>query len=231
MAFESGISEREVIINEFVAKVFGWMAFALFITGVTSFIVSQSMDMVRMIVLNRPVFLGLILIELGLVMMISWLINKISFTTAIVLFMMYSIVNGLTLSVIFLAYTMASVASTFIVTASTFGVMCAYGLVTKKDLTGIGSLLYMALFGLVIASVVNLFLHNEFMYWVITYAGVIIFVGLTAYDTQKIKQIGESSFARTEQGKNLAVIGALNLYLDFINLFLFLLRLLGKRRR
>ncbi|MFH1377342.1 MAG: Bax inhibitor-1/YccA family protein [Planctomycetota bacterium] len=231
MTMDAAISREEVFINEFVAKVFGWMAFALTVTGITAFLVSQSMDTVRMIVLNRPVFFGLMLVELGLVMMISWLINKISFTTAIVLFMTYSVVNGLTLSVIFLAYTMASIASTFLVTASTFGVMCAYGLVTKRDLTGIGSLLYMALFGLIIASIANFFLHNELVYWIITYAGVIIFVGLTAYDTQKIKRIGETSFAKTEKGQNLAVIGALSLYLDFINLFLFLLRLLGNRRR
>mgnify|MGYP000908900426 CR=1 FL=1 len=231
MTMKEQFSEQTVFVNDFVSKVFGWMSFALLTTGLTSFLVSQSMDTVSFIVLNRPVFFGLIIIELGLVMLISALINKISFSTAIVLFIIYSIVNGLTLSVIFLAYTMASIASTFIVTASTFGVMCVYGLVTKKDLTGVGSLLYMALFGLIIASIANLFLHNETVYWIITYAGIIIFVGLTAYDAQKIKQIGESSFAKTEQGKNLAVIGALQLYLDFINLFLFLLRLLGKRRR
>jgi FtsH-binding integral membrane protein len=147
-----------------------------------------------------------------------------------VAFIIYSIVSGLTLSVIFLVYTIASIIATFFITAGVFGAMSAYGYFTKRDLTTMGNLLIMALLGLIIASVVNLFYFNSLLDWVITYAGVVIFVGLTAYDTQKIKNGNIIGNAGTDEDKKEAIMGALTLYLDFINLFLKLLRIFGKKK-
>jgi FtsH-binding integral membrane protein len=149
---------------------------------------------------------------------------------AIGLFLLYSALNGLTLSILLLVYTASSVASTFFITAGTFGLMSAYGYFTKKDLTSWGNLLFMALVGLIIASIVNIFWSNPTMYWIISYAGVLIFVGLTAYDTQKIKNMSLELDAESEAGRKGAIMGALALYLDFINLFIILLRILGDRR-
>lgn len=212
-------------------NVYMWMAFALVITGITALIVADSPNLVESIVMNRIVFYGLIIAEFALVWYISARIHKISFTTATMLFILYSLINGLTLSVIFLVYTTSSIASTFFVTAGTFGVMCLYGYFTKRDLTSLGNLCFMALIGLIIASVVNIFWSNSTMYWIITYAGVLIFVGLTAYDTQKIKRLLLSEGTEVnETTQKIALMGALSLYLDFINLFLYLLRLLGDRK-
>ena len=149
--------------------------------------------------------------------------------TAGIVFLLYSVLNGLTLSMVFLIYTSSSIASTFLVTAATFGVMSAYGYMTKKDLTSIGNLAFMALIGLIIGSVVNIFLQSEIMYWVITYAGVLIFVALTAYDTQKIKRMAAYDDTQ-EVSKKKSIMGALTLYLDFVNLFLYLLRFMGDRK-
>jgi FtsH-binding integral membrane protein len=149
---------------------------------------------------------------------------------AISVFLLYAILNGLTMSVIFLVYTSESIASTFYITAGTFAAMSLYGYYTKKDLTSIGNMAMMALIGIIIASIVNMFFHNEMMYWIITYLGLAIFVGLTAYDTQKLKQIGSNGFEYEESMEKIAILGALTLYLDFINLFLFLLRIFGGRK-
>jgi len=149
---------------------------------------------------------------------------------AITVFMVYSILNGLTMSVIFLVYTSSSISTTFLITAGTFGAMSLYGYYTKKDLTSIGNMAMMALIGIIIASIVNIFLQNEMMYWIISYLGVAVFVGLTAYDTQKLKEIGSRGFANEEGMEKIAILGALTLYLDFINLFLFLLRIFGDRK-
>ena len=161
---------------------------------------------------------------------LSAAINRIQASTAFLLFFVYSALTGLTLSVIFLAYTRASIASTFFVTAGTFAVMSFYGYTTQRDLTSWGSFLFMGLVGIILASLVNIFLHSETIYWVVTYAGILIFVGLTAYDTQTLKAMAQAGFADEETERKSAVMGALRLYLDFINLFLMLLRVMGERR-
>ena len=158
-------------------------------------------------------------------------INRISFTTATILFIVYSILNGVTMSMLFLIYTMSSIATTFFVTAGTFGAMALFGYATKKDLTRIGNLCIMGVIGLIIASLVNMFLHNSMMDLIISYVGVLLFVGLTAYDSQKIKQmLSGEDIEVNETTQKIALMGALTLYLDFINLFLYLLRILGDRK-
>jgi len=212
-------------------NVYLWMALALLITAVTSIAVANSPNLMSLIYSSKYAFYGLLLGELALVWYLSARINKLSFSTATTFFIIYSVLNGLTLSFIFLVYTSASIASTFFVTAGTFGAMALFGTVTKKDLSSWGSILLMALVGLIIASVVNLFLQNEMLYWIITYAGVLVFVGLTAYDAQKIKRLIQAHGNEiNETTQKIALMGALSLYLDFINLFLYLLRLLGSRR-
>lgn len=216
--------------SRFISKVYGWMCFALCITGLVAWLVGSNPGLAQKIAGNQVIFFGLIIAELGLVFALAGFINKMRAATATAVFIVYSLLNGLTLSVIFTAYTMASLGTTFLVTAGTFGVMSAYGYFTKRDLTTIGNLCFMCLFGLIIASIVNMFWANSILYWVTTYAGVIIFVGLTAYDTQKIKEMGaKENISDTETCGKAAIIGALALYLDFINLFLFLLRLFGRR--
>ncbi len=212
-------------------KVYLWMTFALFITGITSLLVADSPSLTEMILGNRLAFYGILIGEIALVWYLSARINSLSLQTATLLFILYSVLNGATLSFIFLAFTTASIASTFFVTAGTFGAMSLYGYATKRDLTSWGNILFMALIGLIIASLVNLFLRNEIFYWVVTYAGVLIFVGLTAYDTQKIKRLfSREDIEVNEMTLKIALMGALTLYLDFINLFLYLLRILGNRK-
>lgn len=212
-------------------NVYLWMSMALVITGLVSLFVADSYAIQQMIFSSKLVFYGLLIGEVALVWYLSARINSLSFTSATLLFIVYSVLNGVTLSFIFLVYTASSIASTFFVTAGTFAAMSLFGYFTKKDLTSIGSFCFMALIGLIIASVVNMFLHSEMMYWIITYAGVLIFVGLTAYDTQKIKRLLLSEGTEVnETTQKIALMGALSLYLDFINLFLYLLRLLGNRK-
>lgn len=215
--------------QDFITKVYGWMSLALVITGITAYLTATSQAVLEFIFGIPYMFMGLLIGEVLLVIGLSAMINKMSATTATFLFVLYSVVNGLTLSVIFLVYTQGSISLTFFVTALTFGVMSAYGYFTKKDLTSWGSLLMMALVGLVIASIFNLFMKNEILYWITTYAGILIFVGLTAYDTQKIKNMNMIG-ADGETSRKGAIMGALTLYLDFINLFLLLLRLLGRKK-
>jgi len=214
----------------FLAKVFNWMAIGLGITGAVAWFTATS-GMARQLVAS-PVFMILIFAELGMVFFLSARINKIQATTATGLFVGYAILNGLTLSMIFLAYTNTSIAATFFITAGMFGSMAVYGLVTKRDLSGMGSFLFMGLIGIILASVVNIFLQSSSLYWAISLIGVFIFVGLTAYDVQKIKTMGEQGIM--EQGeeaiKKGSIMGALTLYLDFINLFLMLLRFFGGSR-
>lgn len=212
-------------------NVYLWMSMALVITGLTALVVAGTPSILSAIYGSKFLFYGLLIAEVALVWYMSARINTLSFMTATTIFIIYSILNGITLSFIFLVYTTDSIASTFFVTAGTFAAMSLFGYLTKKDLTSMGSFLFMALIGLIIASVVNLFLHNEVMYWIITYAGVLIFVGLTAYDTQKIKRLLQAHGTEVnETTQKIALMGALTLYLDFINLFLYLLRLLGNRR-
>lgn len=214
----------------FVTKVYNWMALALFITGLVAYFTASSPSMINAIVGSRLLFFGLIIGELALVVYLSRAISTMSQNTAIGSFLLYSVLNGLTMSIIFIAYTSNSIATTFYITAGTFAAMSFYGYTTKRDLTSIGNMAFMALIGIIIASVVNMFLQNEMMYWIISYLGVAIFVGLTAYDTQKIKEIGSRGFVNEQSMEKSAIMGALTLYLDFINLFLFLLRIFGDRR-
>lgn len=226
-----GTANRETSLAACLTGVYWWMTFALIVSGLTAYMVGTSQELTKIFVKNPGVFLVLAIVEIVMVIGITAGINKLSAATATALFILYAAINGLTLSVIFLAYTMGSIAVTFAVTAGTFGFMALIGTVTKKDLTSLGNLLLMALFGLIIASVVNIFWTNETLYWICTYAGVLIFVGLTAYDAQKIKQMYlNAGTANAETNRKIAVLGALSLYLDFVNLLLYLLRLFGRRR-
>ncbi len=216
--------------SSFITKVYAWMSGALIITGIVAAWAANTPAVSQIIFGNRWVFYGLIIGELLMVVYLTSVINRIEAQTATLVFLLYAALNGLTLSVIFLIYTSASIASTFYVTAGTFGAMSLYGYYTKKDLTSIGNIAFMGLIGIIIASIVNMFMKSEMMYWVITYIGVLIFVALTAYDTQKIKRIGENIDGESDEARKIAILGALTLYLDFINLFLYLLRLFGKRR-
>lgn len=224
------ISPMEMETRAFMTRVYGWMSAGLALTGAIAYAVAGSEAMVRAIVLNQWIFWGLLLLELALVWILSAAIQKMSVAVASGMFLVYASLNGLTLSVIFLAYTSASIALTFFVTGGTFFAMCLYGATTKRDLTSMGNLMFMALIGLILASVANWFFQNPALYWITTYAGVAIFVGLTAYDAQKVKRMSQVLEEGSEAASKAAVIGALALYLDFINLFLFLLRIFGRRR-
>lgn len=210
-------------------KVYVWMTLALVITGFTAYAVATSPGLLMAIVGNRFVLLGLIVAELALVVGISGAINRLSLTAATLMFVLYSVINGATLSVVFLAFTMSSITSVFFITAGTFATMALVGYTTKKDLTSMGRMLFMALIGLVIATVVNMFMRNSGLDMILNYVGVLVFVGLTAYDTQKIKEQLMMAGDAGEAWQKMALVGALTLYLDFINLFLYLLRILGKR--
>lgn len=230
------IEEREaryvaVAFPALMRKVYVWMALALVITSFTAYAVASTPSILQVIFGNRIVFWGLIIGELALVWGVTGAINRLSLTTATMLFVLYSVINGTTLSVIFLAFSPTVIAKTFLVTAGTFGVMSIIGYTTKADLSGMGKMLFMALIGLIIATVVNIFLQSSMLETIISYVGVLIFVGLTAHDTQKIKQMLVMADDRMDEGvQKLALLGALNLYLDFINLFLFLLRIFGGNR-
>jgi hypothetical protein len=222
------VFDRATVQNEFIRRVYNWMALGLALTAITALFAVNG-GMVYSLVRNPMIMLVLIVGELGLVIALSAAIGRIQSSTAIFMFFAYSFLNGLTLSTVFLVYTKASISSTFFITASTFAVMSVYGYTTKSDLTSLGSFLMMGLIGVIIASFVNFFFKSPAFYWLITYAGIAIFVGLTAYDTQKIKEMGYAGFAGTEDERKGAVIGALRLYLDFINLFLLFLRIFGRR--
>lgn len=227
----TGYSAVSTSFATLMQKVYLWMTLALAVSGLTAYYVASNENLVYAIYSNSLLFWGLFIVEIGLVIWLSAAFNKISFQTAALLFLAYSVINGVTLSFIFLAYTATSIATTFGVTAATFAAMALVGSVTKKDLTKLGGIFLMALIGLIIAGVVNMFLRNTMLDMVISGIGVIIFVGLTAYDAQKIKQLmWEHGTAVNGLTQKLAVLGALTLYLDFINLFLYLLRFLGKSR-
>ncbi len=212
-------------------NVYLWVTMGLVLTGVTALAVVDSPLLLNAILGSRFGFLIMILAELGLVLVLSARIWKMSFTAAMAMFFAYSVLNGATLSVIFLAYSLGSIASTFFVTAGTFAVMAVYGHVTNRDLTSIGNLCIMALIGVIIATVVNIFLQSTTLGWIVTYTGILLFVGLTAYDAQKIRRaLLSDGVAADINAQRIALLGALSLYLDFINLFLYMLRLLGDRR-
>lgn len=220
----------EEIQRSFVLKVYSWMLAGLMITGIMALFTVNYEPLLNFVVATRFAMLGLIAVQLGLVVWLSARVEKMSASTATMIFLGYSALTGVTLSVIFLIYTAASLATTFFATAGMFGAMSLYGYVTKKDLTGLGTFLMMGLIGIVIASVVNMFLANSTLYWITSYIGIFIFVGLTAYDTQKIKMMSQLSLEGGEAEQKGAIIGALRLYLDFINLFLLMLRVMGNRR-
>lgn len=223
-------STSATVFTVIMRKVYLWMTLALTLSGLTAYYVSGNYSLMETIIMNRAVFWILVIAEFGLVIGLSAAINKLSFPVAAIMFAAYSIINGMLLSVIFVAYTTSSIATTFFVTAGTFAAMAVVGTVTKTDLTKLGSILLMALIGIIIATVVNLFLHNETMDIVISGIGVLVFTGLTAYDAQKIKLMAEQAEEVNDSTQKIAVLGALSLYLDFINLFLYLLRFLGDRK-
>jgi uncharacterized protein len=208
----------------FLAKVYRWMAGGLALTGLFAYAVVSSPGLQNVILRNPIVFFGLVIGELVMVVAFSRVVQRASFGTAAAMFLAYCALSGLTFSVIFLAYTSESIASTFFITGGTFAAMSAYGTLTKKDLTGWGQFLMMGLIGVLIAMVVNIFLHSDALGFVLSCAGVVVFTGLTAYDAQRIKGYAHAGDER------LALHGALQLYLDFVNLFLMLLRLFGRRR-
>ncbi len=221
---ESGLSGA---FPALMRKVYTWMALALLITGITAFGVASSPTLLMTIMTSKGLMWGLIIAELALVFAISGAINRLSLGTATLLFIVYSVLNGTMLSSIFVIYQPMVIAKVFFITAGTFGVMAFYGYSTKRDLTSIGKILFMALVGLVIATVVNMFLKSPGFDYILSYIGVAIFTGLTAWDTQKIKQMLQTQYDMSEGAQKIALLGALTLYLDFINLFLYLLRIFG----
>jgi FtsH-binding integral membrane protein len=216
--------------HAFLATVYMWMSAGLALTAVVSLFTVSTPWLLQAVFGNQIVFFALMLAELGLVIGVSAAINRISAATATGLFLLYAALNGVTLAVVLLAYTGASVAGTFFVTAGMFGSVSLYGAVTKRDLSSWGSFLFMGLIGVVIASVVNIFLKSDALGWVMAMAGVVVFTGLAAYDTNKLRTMARMGFGDESAERKGAIIGALALYLDFINLFLMLLRLFGRRR-
>ena len=231
---ERMINEREGYVSlafpALMRKVYVWMALALAITGVTAYGVANSPNIMVAIFSNRLLFWGLIIAELALVFIVSGMINRLSLTTATLLFTLYSVLNGVVLSSIFVVYSGTSIAKVFFITAGTFLAMAVYGYTTKRDLSSVWKLMFMGLIGLIIASIVNLFIKSSGLDLILSYIGVIVFVGLTAWDTQKIKQMLATQEDIDEGAQKIALVGALSLYLDFVNLFLYLLRIFGGSR-
>ena len=225
---ELGFNETFAAI---LRRVYVWMALGLLTTAAVAAFVSVS-PLFQVLAGQPLLFFGLLIVELGLVFGLSWGINRVSPATALLLFFAYAALNGLTLSVLFVAYTLGSVASTFLATAAMFGVMSIIGYTTKIDLSKFGTFLFMGVIGLLIAMLVNMFWSNSVLGLIVTFAGIIIFLGLTIYDTQRIKRMTAAALQQGNENveAKLGILGALSLYLDFINLFLFLLRLGGRRR-
>lgn len=221
--------ETAEIQRSFITRVYAWMTFGLFITAAAA-LVTISTPLINAIVSNQFLFFGLLIAELVLVVVLSAAIGKLNPFVAGLLFAGYAGLNGVTLAVLLLVYTSQSIAITFGITAATFGIMTLWGYTTNRDLTRLGSLLIMALIGMILASVVNIFLRNSAIYWITTYVGILIFVGLIAYDTQKLKRMSVAISQDGEMVQKASIVGALALYLDFINLFLLLLRVLGRRK-
>lgn len=218
-------------LQSFMSGVYSWMAFGLFLTGIIAWVMSRDEGMVLALAQNQPLFWGIMIVQLGVVFGMGFFIQRISPIVATLCFIAYSALTGVTFSILFLIYTQASIASVFFITALTFGAMSVYGIVTKRDLTGLGTFMFMGLIGIIIASIVNLFLRSTMMEFVISCVGVVVFVGLTAYDTQKLYRIGENAEnIAPDMIHKVTIMGALTLYLDFINLFIQLLRLFGHRR-
>jgi FtsH-binding integral membrane protein len=219
-------SSASAELSAFFAKVYGWMAFGLAMTGCVALSIAHSEAARNMLWGNRGLVIGIIVVQFALVIGFSLVAHRVSGTVASLLFTAYAASVGVTLSSIFLVYTQQSIAQMFFVTAGAFGGLSLVGMTTKRDLTPVGRFMMMGLWGVIIAMAVNWFMHSPALQFVYSCAGVLIFAGLTAYDTQKLKNI----YSQRGESGNLALYGALNLYLDFINLFLFLLRLFGNRR-
>jgi uncharacterized protein len=226
---EYGADTRDSAVVKFFNAVYAWMAVGLAVTASVAWLTVNHRD-VMAAVYSPGAILGLFIAQIVLVLVISSAIRALNATAATCLFVLYAAVNGLLLSSIFLVYTLTSITGTFVACAAMFGVMSIYGMVTKTDLTKMGKILFMALIGLIVASIVNIFVANSALYWIVSYAGVIIFAGLTAYDTQRLRTIAVSVQGNEAMAARLSVNGALILYLDFINMFLFLLRFMGKKR-
>lgn len=219
-----------VAVSSLFKSVYMQMAAALSITGLVAYFLSQSVAFWQFLAENFSILWVILFAQIGLVIWLSARLTKMSMTSATLLFIVYSILMGVTMSSIFMIYTMGSIASVFFITAGMFFAMSLIGYFTRLDLTRLGSILFMALIGVIIASVVNIFLGSETLYWIISYVAVVVFVGLTAYDTQKIKDMLAEYGQVDEMGQKLALYGAMSLYLDFINLFLYLLRIFGDRK-
>jgi len=218
-------------IQAYMAQVYGWMTCGLLLTAFVAWYASNSDVIFNFVFSSQITFFGLIIVQLGLVFVISGMVNRLNGATATALFMLYSALTGITLSSILRIYTTESLGATFIVAGGMFGAMSFYGYTTKRDLSRLGSMLFMGLIGILLASLVNFWLKSTALMWAVTYIGVVIFVGLTAYDTQKLKSIGEQlSVDDKDNFRKYSIVGALTLYLDFINLFLMLLRIFGNRR-
>lgn len=225
---ESGLATAYPVL---MRKVYTWMTFAMIITGICAYGVATSPVLMHAIFSNPLVFWGMLIAEFVLVIGLGGALRRLSLMTATLMFILYSVINGALLSSIFLVYAGDTIAQTFFITAATFGVMSAWGFFTRKDLSGMGSLLTMALIGIVLASLANVFLKISGLAMIINYVGVLVFVGLTAFDTQKIKNMLLQSDDASEEMQKIALLGALTLYLDFINMFLFLLRIFGGNRK
>lgn len=215
-------------VSTVMRSVYGKMTLGLLVTALASWLMLGSEQMLSLVFSSPFVFFGLALVELGLVFYLSARIQKLNPATATAMFYLYSVLNGITLTPIFFMYTAESIVSTFFITAATFGAMTVFGYVTKQDLSKFGAILVMALIGLIVCSIVNIFLKSSSLQWIISLAGVAIFVGLTAWDTQKIKRMAEGVYG--DDVSRLSTMGALSLYLDFVNLFIYLLRIFGRER-
>lgn len=227
---QSTIETGEVQAS-FILKVYNWMTMGLALTALVSLAIEFVIPGIRWVMIENPfIFYGLLILELAIVWGLSAAIQKLPAAVAVLVFLGYAALNGVTFSIIFLIYQLGSIAYTFFITAFMFGATSVFGYITKMDLSRVGGILMMALIGLIIASIVNIFVSSSALNWIISYVGVIIFVGLTAYDTQKIKNMSMGIDSSSEEGNKASIMGALALYLDFINLFLFLLRILGRRR-
>lgn len=228
---QNTIVQRSAGIQAFMAQVYGWMTCGLLLTAFIAWYAANTPEVMDVVFSSQITFFGLIIAQLALVFVISGMVHKLSPGLATSLFMLYSALTGLTMASIFLVYTYSSIASTFVVAGGMFGAMSLYGYTTKRDLSSWGNMLFMALIGIILASLVNIWLKSSALMWAVTYIGVVVFVGLTAYDTQKLKNIGEQIDTRdTAMMRKYSIVGALTLYLDFINLFLMLLRIFGNRR-
>ncbi len=223
-------SRGQVSESNFISNVYWWMSIGLGVSALASYWLMMQPELLRALFSNSLLLIGLVIAEVALVIWLSAAAMRMSVSLATTIFLIYSFLNGITLTSIFLVYTGVSVISTFAVTAGTFFFFSVYGMTTKKDLTSIGGLMMMGLIGMIIAGIVNIFLKSTVLYWISTFVGIAVFLGLIAWDTQKLKSIHAMGFESVEMQKRVAILGALTLYLDFINLFILLLRIFGRRR-